>query len=54
MHLMRPDKAVMDFVAYDYSNSTNRVGAYFMLEPATCPTTEHHHEVERTIFGDIA
>jgi hypothetical protein len=29
------------------------VGAYSLLEPAACPTTEDHHEVEQTIFGEI-
>jgi hypothetical protein len=23
-----------------------------MLKPATCPTSEHHQEVDRTIFGE--
>ncbi len=27
--------------------------AYSLLKAAACPTTEHHHEVERTIFGEI-
>ncbi len=43
----------MGFVAYDCANGTNRVDAYSLLEPAACPTREDHHEVERTIFGEI-
>jgi hypothetical protein len=43
---------VTSFVAYDCANCTNRVDAYSLLEPAACPTTKHHHEVERTIFGE--
>ncbi len=35
------------------ANGTNRVDAYSLLEAATCPTTEDHHKVERTIFGEI-
>ncbi len=26
---------------------------YSLLEPAACPTTQHHHKVERTIFTEI-
>jgi hypothetical protein len=44
---------VMGFVAYDCANSTNRVDAYSLLELAACPTREDHHELERTIFGEI-
>jgi hypothetical protein len=49
---MRQDGVVMGFVAYDSSNSSNRVHAYSVLEQATCPTTKHHHNVERTIFRE--
>jgi hypothetical protein len=38
--------------AYDCANVTNRVDAYSLLEPATCPTMEDHYEVEQTIFGE--
>ncbi len=48
--LARQDRLVMGFVAYDCANGTNRVDAYSLLEPATCPTHDVHHEVERTIF----
>jgi hypothetical protein len=48
--VLRPDGAIMGFVAYDCANASNRVGANSLLEPAACPTTEHHHEAERTIF----
>ncbi len=51
--LARQDRLVMGFVAYDCANGTNRVDAYSLLEPAACPTHEDHHEVERTIFGEI-
>jgi hypothetical protein len=43
----------MGFVAYDCANGTNRMDAYSLLEAAACPTTEDHHKVERTIFGEI-
>jgi hypothetical protein len=43
---------VMGFVAYDCANATNRVDAYSLLEPAVCPTTEDHHKVKRTTFGE--
>jgi hypothetical protein len=46
-------RLVTGFVAYDCSNGTNRVDAYSLLEPAACPAHEDHHEVERTIFGEI-
>jgi hypothetical protein len=46
--LARQDRLVMGFVAYDCANGTNRVE-----EPAACPTNKDHHEVERTIFGEI-
>jgi hypothetical protein len=48
--LSRPERMVMGFAAYDCAN---RVDAYSLLEPAACPTTKDHHEVERTIFGEI-
>jgi hypothetical protein len=51
--LARQDRLVMGFVAYDCANGTNRVDAYSLLEPAACPTHDDHHEVERTIFGEI-
>jgi hypothetical protein len=51
--LARQERMVMGFVAYDCTNSNNRVDAYSLLEPAACPTREDHHEVERTIFGEI-
>jgi hypothetical protein len=51
--LARQDRLIMGFVAYDCANGTNRVDAYSLLEPAACPTNEDHHEVERTIFGEI-
>jgi hypothetical protein len=51
--LVGQEVAVMYFVAYDCANSIKRVDAYSLLEPATCPTMEHHHKVERTIFGKI-
>ncbi len=51
--LAKQERMVMGFVAYDCANSTNRVDAYSLLEPAACPTREDHHEVERTIFGEI-
>jgi hypothetical protein len=44
---------LIGFAAYDCANTTNRVNAYSLLEPAACPTTKDHHEVERTIFGEI-
>ncbi len=50
--MLRLDRAVIDFVAYDCSNSSNRMDAYSLLESAVCPTTEHHGEVEWTIFGE--
>ncbi len=43
----------MGFVAYDCSNATNRVDAYSLLEPSACPTSKHHHEFQRIIFGEI-
>jgi hypothetical protein len=46
--LARQEGLVMGFVAYDCTNATNR------MEPAACPTTEDHHEMERIIFGEIA
>jgi hypothetical protein len=49
--LARQEWLVMGFVTYDFA--TRRVDAYSLLEPAACPTTEDHHEVERTIFGEI-
>jgi hypothetical protein len=49
----RQEKCVMGFVAYDCDNTTNQMDVYYLLEPATCPTTEDHHEVERTIFSEI-
>jgi hypothetical protein len=51
--LARQERLVMGFVAYDCANGTNRVDAYSLLESAACPTHEDHHEVERTIFGEI-
>jgi hypothetical protein len=51
--LLRSDQAVMGFVAYGDSNSTNRVDACPLLEQVTRPTREHHHEVERAIFDEI-
>ncbi len=51
--LVGQGRLVMGFVAYDCANSTNRVDAYSLLEPAACPTHGDHHEVERTIFGEI-
>jgi hypothetical protein len=51
--LARQERLVMGFVAYDCANGTNRVDAYSLLGPAACPTTEDHHKVERTIFGEI-
>jgi hypothetical protein len=51
--LARQEGLVMGFVAYDCANGTNRVDTYSLLEPAACPTREDHHEVERTIFGEI-
>ncbi len=51
--LVRQELVVMGFVAYDCANSTNRVDAYSLLEPAACPTTEQHHKVERIIFSEI-
>jgi hypothetical protein len=45
--LARQEELDMGFVAYDCTNATNR------MEPAACPTTEDHHEMERIIFwGD--
>ncbi len=43
----------MGFVDYDSSNVSNRVDAYYLLEPMACPTTEHHHDIVRTIFGEF-
>ncbi len=51
--LLRLDQTVMGFVAYDDSNSTNRVDACSLLEQVACSTMEHHNEVERTIFDEI-
>jgi hypothetical protein len=51
--LVGQGRLVMGFVAYDCANSTNRMDAYSLLEPAACPTHGDHHEVERTIFGEI-
>ncbi len=47
-------KAGEVFNAYDCTDTTNRVGAYSLLEPTAHPTMENHHKVERTIFGQIA
>jgi hypothetical protein len=51
--LARQECLVMGFVANDCANGTNRVDSYSLMEPAACPTTEDHHEVERTIFREI-
>jgi hypothetical protein len=51
--LARQERLVTGFVAYDCANATNRVDAYFLLEPAACHTTEDHYEVERTIYDEI-
>ena len=40
-------------MAYGCVNTSNRVDAYSLLQPAECPTATPVHEVERTIFGEI-
>jgi hypothetical protein len=51
--LARQERLVMGFVAYNCTKGTNSVDAYYLLKPAACRATEDHHEVERTIFGEI-
>jgi len=41
------------FMAYDCTNTTNRVDVYSLLEAAVCPSATPHHMVECTIFGEI-
>ncbi len=41
------------FMAYDCTNTTNRVDVYFLMEAAVCPSATSHHTVEWMIFGEI-
>jgi hypothetical protein len=46
-------REVGGFMAYDCTNTTNRVDVYSLLEAAVCPSATPHHMVEWTIFGEI-
>jgi hypothetical protein len=42
------------FIAYDYSNNTNVVESYSLLEPDACANMGKEGEVETSVYGEVA
>jgi hypothetical protein len=42
------------FTAFDYSNNTNVVESYSLLEPDTCANMGKDREVETSVYGEVA
>jgi hypothetical protein len=48
-----PGRPAEGFTAYDYSNRSNIVKAYSLLEPDACANMGKEGEVKTTVYGEI-